>query len=221
VNNRSSKVRADKTARRQIGRMLAAAATAVVLGACATPQMEAQWRDPQLGAKSMQGRAVLVVCRGLDITLERICEDRFAADAQAIGIKVVRAEVSREAPADPAAASELLLRAARAVRADAVLATSLERGTAYVAPSGGSVGIGVGGSSGGWGSRTGGGIGITLPIGGASGPALAASTSLTDAVSGKLIWSARARGSGMVNEADQVGEVSRVTAEALKGAGLF
>jgi hypothetical protein len=168
----------------------------------------------------MQGKSVLVVCRGLDLTLERICEDQLAADAQAAGVRVMRAEVAREAPADAAAATELLLRAARAVRADAVLATTLERGVP-LASSGGTVGVGVGGSSGGWGSRTGGGIGITLPIGGSGGPTLAASSSLTDAVSGRLLWSARARGSGAVNEAGQVGEVSRVTAEALKASGLF
>jgi hypothetical protein len=202
-------------------RCAGATAVTLLLAACATPQMEAQWRDPQLGAKSLQGRTVLVVCRGLDLTLERICEDRLAADAQAIGARVVRAEVAREASADPNAATDLLLKAARSVRADAVLAMTIERANVAPTSSGGSVGFGVGGSSGGWGSRTSGGIGISLPIGGASGPALAASSSLNDAVSGKLVWSGRARGSGTINEAEQVVELSRVTAEALKGAGLF
>ncbi|MCU0940254.1 MAG: hypothetical protein MUC86_14230 [Burkholderiaceae bacterium] len=211
----------DRSCRRAPWRSLAATAVALLLAACATPQMEAQWRDPQLGAKALQGRTVLVVCRGLDLTLERICEDRLAADAQAIGARVVRAELARDTPADPNAATELLLKAARSVRADAVLAMTIERANIAPAPSGGSVGIGVGGSSGGWGSRTSGGIGISLPIGGASGPALAASTSLNDAVSGKLVWSGRARASGTVNEAEQVGELSRVTADALKATGLF
>jgi hypothetical protein len=211
----------DRSCRRALQRSLAATAVALLLAACATPQMEAQWRDPQLGAKALQGRSVLVVCRGLDLTLERICEDRLAADAQAIGARVVRAELARDTPSEPNAATELLLKAARSVRADAVLAMTIERANFAPAPSGGSVGIGVGGSSGGWGSRTSGGIGISLPIGGATGPALAASTSLTDAASGKLIWSGRARGSGTVNEAEQVGEVSRLTADALKVTGLF
>lgn len=193
----------------------------VLLAACATTQMEAQWRDPQLGAKAMQGKTVLVVCRGLDLTLERICEDRLAADAQAIGVKVVRAELAREAAADASANPDLLLKAARAVRADAVLATTLERSNAVVAPSGGSVGIGVGGSSGGYGSRSGAGIGISLPIGGAGGPALGASTSLTDAASGKLLWSGRTRSPGAPSESEQVTELSRVTVEALKATGLF
>jgi hypothetical protein len=181
--------------------------------------MEAQWRDPQAGARSMQGKVVLVVCRGLDETLERICEDRLAASAQGIGIRVARYELSRDAVEDPAA-SDVLLKAARAARADAVLAMRLERSYAAASPSGGSVGVGVGGASGGWGSRTGGGIGITLPLGGV-GPALASGTSLTDAATGKLVWSARARGSGAVNEADQVAELSHLTTEALKGSGLF
>lgn len=190
-----------------------------LLAACATPQMEAQWRDPQAGARSMHGKSVLVVCRGLDETLERICEDRLAADAQASGIRVVRSELPRDVVADPAA-SDLLLRAARAVRAEAVLAMRLEWSAAAVSPSGGSVGIGVGGARGGWGGGTGGAIGITLPIGGLW-PALASGTGLTDAATGRLIWSARARGSGTVNEPAQVGELSRVTTEALRATGLF
>jgi predicted small secreted protein len=192
---------------------------AALLAACATPQMEGEWRDPQAAARSMQGRAVLVVCRGFDVTLERICEDRLAADAQSIGIRVLRAELPREAVADPAA-GDALLKAARAVRADAVLAMRLEWYGAAMPPSGGGVGVGVGASRGGWSGGTGGAIGITLPLGG-SGPTLASGTSLTDAVTGKLIWSGRARGSGAVNEPAQVGELSRVTTEALKGAGLF
>jgi len=188
---------------------------ACLLAACATPQMEAQWRDPQFGAKSMQGRAVLVVCRGLDVTLERICEDRLAADAQAIGMRVVRAELPNDA-----VAGEALLGAARAANAGAVLAMWLERSYGAVAPSGGAVGVGIGGGRGTWGGGTSGAIGITLPLGG-TGPALASGTSLTDAMTGKLIWSGRARGSGMANEPAQVGELTQVTTEALRGSGLF
>jgi hypothetical protein len=190
----------------------------VMLGACATPQMEAQWRDPQAGPRSMQGRTVLVVCRGLDMTLDRICEDRLAADAQAIGIRVVRSELPRDALADPAA-GDPLLRAARAVRAQAVLAMRLEwSGAAVVSPAGGSVGVGA--SRGGWSGGTSGAIGITLPLGG-SGPTLASGTSLTDAASGKVIWSGRARGSGAASAPAQVGELSQVTTEALRATGLF
>ena len=200
-------------------RLTAALLGALLLAACATPQMEAQWRDPQAGARSMQGKSVLVVCRGFDLTLERLCEDRLAADTQAIGVRVVRAELPRDATADPAA-GDPLLKAARAVRADAVLAMWLERSGAGVSPSGGAVGVGVGGSRGGWGGGTGGAIGITLPLGG-YGPVLASGTSLTEVTTGKLVWSGRARGSGAVSESAQVDELSRVTTEALKGAGLF
>ena len=194
-------------------------AAALLVAACATPQMEAQWRDPQAGARSMQGKTVLVVCRGLDVTLERVCEDRLAADAQAIGIRVARSELPRDAVVDPAA-GDVLLRAARAVRAEAVLSMWLERSYAAVSPSGGSVGVGVGGGSGGWGGGTGGAIGITLPIG-SPGPALASGTTLTNAVTGKLVWSGRARGSGTVNEPAQLGELTRVTTEALRDTRLF
>lgn len=192
---------------------------AALLAACATPQMEAQWRDPQFAAGSMQGRAVLVVCRGFDATLERICEDRLAADAQAIGVRVVRSELPRDAVAFPAP-NDALLRAARAVRAEAILAMALERSYPAGTYSGSSVGIGVGGGSGGWGGGVGGTVGITLPIGGTA-PALGSGASLTDAATGRLIWSGRARGSGAVGEPAQVGELTRITTEALRGSGLF
>jgi hypothetical protein len=89
-----------------------------------------------------------------------------------------------------------------------------------VAPAGSSVGVGIGAGRGTWSGGTSGAVGITLPLGG-SGPALAASTTLTDAATGKLVWSGRALGSGAVGEAAQVGELTRVTAEALRGAALF
>jgi hypothetical protein len=199
-------------------RALALAFVAWLLAACATPQMEAQWRDPQAGAKSLHGRSVLVLCRGLDMTLERICEDRLAADLQAIGVRVVRLEPPRDPGADPAA-GDGLLKAARAAQAGAILSMRLER-YAALPPSGSSVGVGVGGASGGWGSRSGGAIGITLPIGGA-GPALASGASLTDAATGRLLWSSRARGSGAVTEAEQIGELSVLATKAIEATGLF
>ncbi len=200
-------------------RALALLGIASLLAACATPQMEAQWRDPQAGAKSLQGRTVLVVCRGLDVTLERICEDRLAADLQAIGIRVVRSEPPREPGVDPVA-GDGFLKAAREVQAAAILSMRLERYYAALPPSGGSVGVGVGGGSGGWGSRSGGAIGITLPIGG-TGPALASGTSLTEAATGRLLWSSRARGSGATTEVEQIGELSVLTTKAIAGTGLF
>jgi hypothetical protein len=187
---------------------------------CATSGLDVQWKDPQTPAGALKGRSVLVVCRGLDLTLERICEDQLAVDVAALGARVVRAEAMRDLPADPAAASEPLLKAARAVQADAVVAAVLERGPGP-ATGGSTVGIGVGGATGGWGSRAGGSIGITLPIGGAPAPALAASTRLLDAGSGKLIWSARTRSVDGRSEGEQVAELTRVIAGALQATGFF
>jgi len=199
-------------------RLVALFAGAVLLAGCATAQMEAQWRDPQAGAGSIQGKAVLVMCRGLDLTLERICEDRLAADAQAAGIHVVRSELPRDV-AVGAEADNALLGSALAAGADAVLLMRLQWSSAAGSPSGGSVGVGVGAGRGTWGG-TSGAIGITLPIGDLW-PALAAGASLTDATSGKLLWSGRTRGSGAMNEPAQVGELSRLTIEALSASGLF
>jgi hypothetical protein len=199
-------------------RYAAAGICTVVMSGCASTKMEAQWRDPQLAPQSLQGKTVLVVCRGLDFTLERICEDKLTANVQAMGVKVARSD---QPPPSGAAPADALLYAAKVAGAEVVLSTTLEPAGYDVAPSGGSVGVGVGGSSGSYGSRSGGGIGISLPIGGATGPGIGASTSLTEASSGKLLWSSRARSPKTSNEADQISELSRVTAEALKGAQLF
>jgi hypothetical protein len=198
---------------------LALLGAAALLAGCATTQMEAQWRDPQVPPLALQGKTVLVVCRGPDLTLERICEDRLAADAQAAGLKVARAQL----PAGTAPTGEdAVRRAASAAGAEIVLVTSLEPAPAeLITGSSGSVGVGVGGSSGGYGSRSGAGIGISLPIGGSSGPGIAASTSVTEVANGKLLWSGRARSPRTASEAEQVNEVARVTIGALKSAGLI
>jgi hypothetical protein len=206
-------------ARRLLDAVLPWIAVVTITG-CATSGIEVQWKDPQAAAGAMQGKSVLVVCRGLDLTLERICEDQLAVDVQALGVKVVRAEGIRDLPADAAAASEPLLKAARAVQADAVIAAMLERSPGPAA-GGGTVGIGVGGASGGWGSRTGGSIGITLPIGSPGGPGLVASTRLLEAGGSRLLWSSRTRASDGRTEGEQVVELTRVIAGALQATGLF
>lgn len=208
-----------RSARWLIRTLLTPLACALIAG-CATTGIDVQWKDPQAAAGAMKGRSVLVVCRGLDLTLERICEDQLAVDLQALGVKVVRAEGMRDLPADPAAASEPLLKAARAVQADAVIAAVLER-NAGPAAGGGTVGIGVGGASGGWGSRTGGSIGITLPIGGTGGPGLTTSARLLEAGGGRLLWSGRTRGADGRSEGEQVLELTRVIAGALQATGFF
>jgi len=209
----------ERKRKRGTWRRVGVVASLLLVAACATPQLEAQWRDPQAAAGAMRGKTVLIVCRGLDLTLERLCEDRLAADAQAIGLRVVRAEPPAAGAGEPAT-SRVLLEAARAAGAGAVLAMQLERAYGAVVPGGGSVGVGVGASRGGWSGGASGAIGITLPLGGA-GPALASGTSLFDADSSRLLWSGRARGSGAAAEPAQIAELSRVTTEALRAAGLF
>lgn len=205
---------------RAAGLVLAVVSAGLLIAGCASTGVDVQWKDPQAPMGAMKGKSVLVLCRGLDLTLERICEDQLATDVQALGVRVVRAEGVRDLPADPASASEPLLKAARAVQADAVIAAVLERAPGPPT-GGGTVGIGVGGASGGWGSRTGGAIGITLPIGGAAGPGLSASTRLLEAPAGKLLWSARTRSVDGRSEGEQVAELTRVIAGALQATGLF
>ena len=67
-----------------------------------------------------------------------------------------------------------------------------------------------------------GGIGITLPIGGAiPTQSLAASSSLVDVASGKLVWSGSASAPASGDIVAQVGALSQVTIEAIRKAGLL
>jgi hypothetical protein len=200
------------------GPLAAMIATALLAAGCATTRIDAQWRDPQVAPLALQGRTVLVLCRGPDVTLERVCEDRLADDARAIGAAVVRAEAARDLPADGPARDEALAQAGRAAGAHAVLAMSVMRMAAVPAAGGPSVGVGIGGGSGG---RIGGSVGIALPIGGAAAPPLGASATLSEVAGGRLLWSARLRSTARDSDAVQIAELSRAAADSLKAAALF
>ena len=120
-----------------LSRYAAVGLCTALVSACASTKMEAQWRDPQLAPQSLQGKTVLVVCRGLDFTLERICEDKLTASVQAMGVKVTRSD---QPPPTGAAPADALLYAAKVAGAEVVLSTTLEPAGYDVAPSGGSVG---------------------------------------------------------------------------------
>lgn len=200
-----------------------ASAAALLAAGCASTQIGAQWVDPQWPKNSMQGAAVLVICEAQDTTVRLLCESRFAARLTEIGAKPLTAPATADAQAgrEPDAAARLA--AAKAAGARAVLHTTLRPDYTAVS-SGPSFSIGVGGYGGsGGGSRggVGGGVGIALPVGAPSGAGMAASSTLVDVASGKLVWSAQASAPASSDAASQIDELAGVLVGAVARSGLF
>jgi hypothetical protein len=194
---------------------------ALLLAACASSQINAQWSDPQFAGQPARGAKVLVACQASDPTLRRICADRSAAKLAALGAVPVLAPDSSD-PAQAAAADEqALLQAARRAGAVALWRTQLSPEVVAVAP-GPSIGIGIGGFGGGYRSGGGVGFGVSAPL--AAGPAetgYAASASLTDVASGKLMWSARASAPPSSDLAQQLSTLTGLLLDAARQAGMF
>jgi hypothetical protein len=112
---------------------------------------------------------------------------------------------------------EQLLSAARLAGARAVWSTTMQ--IADQSPGSG-FSVGLGGFGGG--SHVGGGIGVSLPIGGGQGSnGYAANAKLTEAGSGKVLWTAKASAKPSSDVGQQVGELARTLFEAGDKAGLF
>jgi hypothetical protein len=204
---------------------LLALGLAAMLAGCATTQMSAEWRDTLFTAGSLKGVRVLVVCRAPDETLRRVCEDQWASLLGAQGVAPVR---SYSIPGFPWASGDTSDEMTAAVRASGVAALasmSLIPSDLTVVTPGPQVGVGIGGGGGG-GYRGGGfsvgGIGISLPIGGATATqSLGASSSLVDVTSGRLVWSGSASTPASSDLAAQVGALTQVTIDAMRKAGLI
>jgi hypothetical protein len=194
---------------------------AVLLSACATTRMDAQWTNPDYKDRSVRGASVLVACEAPELTLQRICEDQLAAAVSARGAKpTLNSQLS--AAATPPAGSDPYLAAAKRVGARAIVRMTL--GTQAVAvDSGPRIGIGVGGGSGSYGGGgAAGGVGIGFPIGGSRvAQAFGAETALIDPSNGATMWSGRASSSTSQDITAQITELAQVTAGALAGAGML
>jgi hypothetical protein len=87
-----------------------------------------------------------------------------------------------------------------------------------------SIGIGGWGGSGGYygGSGGGGAVGVTVPVGGAPGATgLAATGTLVDVASGRVIWTAGATTSQAGDVTTRIAELTRALIESMRQAGLF
>jgi hypothetical protein len=188
------------------------------LAGCASPTLDAQWRDPQVPGNYLRGARVLVTCEAGDLTVKKICEDQLVAELTARGATTVLTDVAADAGGmRPGVPDAQYLPAARSSGAKAVVSMSV--GVSSQAVSSG-MSIGIGGF--GFGRHSAGGVGVSAPIGGGQvSSGYSASSRVTDVASGRLMWSARATTPPSTDINAQLGDLSKTVVDAAQKAGLF
>lgn len=192
----------------------AAGLAGMLLAACASTQLDAQWADPARPAESLRGKRVLVACEAHEMVIRRICQDRVAAEVVARGATPVLAP---EGPTPTGSNEAGYASAARAAGARAVL-------TQQISPYGSSVGpglsVGLGGF--GFGSRVGAGVGVSAPLGGGQvTTGYAANSRITDVASGRVLWTAKASSPPSQDVQTQMLELTRTVFDSADKLGLF
>ena len=196
----------------------AALLAALLLSGCAGSKLVAQWNDPQFAGQPPRGAKIMVACQAPDLTLRRLCSDRFAEQLLKAGVQPVPAPEADGAAPDETA----LLQAARGAGAAALLRLTIVPEVAAVAP-GPSIGIGIGGFGGGYRSGGGVGFGVSAPLG-AGGPAetgYGAAAALNDVASGQLMWSARASAAPSSDVNQQLATMAAQLLDGARQSGLF
>ena len=191
--------------------------TALGLAGCASgPQLDAQWSDPQLGAGYLRGARVLVACDAAEIVVRQICQDQLASEVVARGATPVFAAPTVAVVTDRAIDGQLLP-AAREAGAKAIMVMTVAVAVNDVSPG---FSIGIGGF--GFGGHTGGGVGVTAPIGGGKVTSgYSANSRVTDVASGRLFWTAKATSSPSSDVNAQMADLSKAVLGAADKAGLF
>jgi len=190
------------------------AGLAMVLAACATTRMEVQWTNPEFKGTTLRDQPVLVACQARDFTAQAVCEDQFANQLAARGVRPIRFAVSNTGVSPT---NEAIEAAAKRENARAVVRTTLSTSVPTVTP-GPTIGIGIGG-----GGYSGGAAGgISMPIGGSTvSEAYAADTAIIDVASGKLMWTGRATSPTGGDVTSQLTSLTGVMFESLGASGLF
>jgi len=207
-----------RTFRRRPLAPVVAGAAITLLSACASTQLDAQWSDPQLAPGSLRGARVLIACEAYEAVIKRICQDQLAAEVVARGATPVMAPATTNpAPGRPLG-DEQYLAAARNAGARAVLTSYITPAATNVSP-GFSIGLGAFGIGGGNFST---GVGVSAPIGGGQvTTGYSANSRITDATSGKLLWTAKATAPASNDLNGQLVELTRMVFSAADKARLF
>ncbi len=198
---------------------VAVAAAVLALGlvaGCASPQLDAQWRDPALEGSFLRGARVLVACDAFEVVIRQICQDQLAGEVTARGATPVfvpqGVAIAPDRPVDAQ-----LLPVARQAGAKAMLVMTVAVAVNDVSP-GFSLGIG------GFGFGRGGGVGLSadVPIGGGKVTSgYSANGRVTDVANGRLVWTAKATSPASRDVAAQMAELSKAVLGAADNAGLF
>jgi hypothetical protein len=184
---------------------------------CASPTVDAQWRNIELPPSYLRGATVLVSCETPEMVLKRICEDQVMADLSARGASPVLPAPGAVPATPPGVADMQYLPAARETGAKAVLSVTLGPSSQSVSQG---VQIGIGGF--GFGGHSAGGIGVSAPIGGGQvSQGYSANGRVTDVASGRLMWTARASTPPSSNVNEQLADLSKSVLDAAGKAGLF
>jgi len=202
----------------------AALAAALALAGCASRPVDAQWSSPQLAGEPLRAARVLAVCEAAEEVLARLCQDRLAAELTARGLTALPAPEGSAPPVPGAVRDDTrYLAPARAVQASAIWVASVGP-DAYAAaePSGSGVSIGIGGFSFGRSSSVGVGVGVGVPVtGGRSSAPYAADMRITEAASGRLLWTAHTRAGAGGDARQQIDTLLRRLFEAADEAPLY
>ncbi|HJV60231.1 MAG TPA: hypothetical protein VJ743_04750 [Albitalea sp.] len=200
-------------------RTLAVLAAPAVLAGCASTQLDGQWLDPQVPAQSLRGARVMVACEAYDVVVKRLCQDQMAAELVARGATAVSApDTGNPAPGRPLGPDQYL-EAARSAGAKAVW-------TSYITPSATGASpafsVGIGGFGMGGGGHIGGGVGVSAPIGGGQMTiGYSADCRLSDAKTGRVMWTAKATSPPSSDLGAQLQELTRTVFGAVDKAQLF
>jgi len=199
--------------------VLAAAFVLAAAGCASGPQLAAQWTDPQLGPKSgyLRGGRVLVACDVAELTIRQLCQDRLSSELAARGVTAVFPGPQTAIATDRSIDGQLL-GAARDAGAKAMMVLTLTPAVTQVSP-GFTVGIGGFGYGGGGGGV---GVGVSGPVGGGQVTmGYAANGRITDAGSGRLMFSASASSSPSSDVQLQLDGLAKAVFGAADQSGLF
>ena len=185
-------------------------AALVLLAGCASTMLEAQWADAQLPPRLLRGAKVMVVC-------QRLCRDQVAAGLAQRGAVPVLLPENINVPIAQAMIDPQVLQAARDAGALAVFSMVVGVSARAVSPG---LSISIGGF--GFGSNVGGGVGVSAPIGGGQvNEGYSANGRVSEVVSGRLLWTARATAPPSSNVTSQLSELSATVLAAADKAGMF
>ena len=184
---------------------------------CASTVVDTQWRNVEMPASYLRGATVMVSCETADETLRRICEAQVSADLAARGATPIFPAPGTVAAVQPGMADAQYLPAARDSGAKAVLSVTVGASSASVSPG---VMLSIGGF--GFGRNSGGGVGVSAPIGGGQvSTGYSANGRVTDVATGRLMWTARASTPPSNDVNAQLADLSRSVLDAAGKAGLF